>query len=180
MRKRQVRFEDVPNMIESMKGVSGLYIFHTHGQIWYIGKAVDFYNRFDSAYLKIDGTPAYVNKGILDILGYDYPLLSVIFVPIPMELIEEKEKEAIHKGCPMFNSSNNPRKSFNTIQAIAGEIVNESNKEWLYDEIIEHVKKYCNNQISSEWIEQALISNWKESYCSRSNKERMLRPKISA
>lgn len=177
-----VGFDDVPNMIENLKGVSGLYIFRTHGQIWYVGKAVDFHNRFISAYLKFDGTSAHVNEGIIDILGYEYyhcPL-NVIFVPIPVELIEEKEKEAIRKGCPVFNGPNNPRTSFNTVQAIAGEIVNESNREWSYDEIIERVWKYCNKQISSDWIEQALLSNWRESYCSRSNKERMLRPRKSA
>ncbi|QWH09831.1 GIY-YIG nuclease family protein [Bacillus mycoides] len=175
-----VRFDDIPSVIDSLRGVSGLYIFHTHGRIWYIGKAKDFHNRFSSAYLKFGGTPAHINEGIKDILSYEHFYLSTIFVPMPLELIEDKEKEFIHKACPIFNDLHNPRTSFNAIQAMTGEIVNKSSREWSYDEIIEHLREYCNKQISSDWIEQALLGKWRKSYCSRSNKERILGPEKSA
>ncbi|MDU2391862.1 hypothetical protein [Bacillus sp. (in: firmicutes)] len=171
-----IKFEEVPSMIDSLRRVSGLYIFHTHGHIWYIGKAVDLHNRFITAYLKKGGTPAHVNEGLkqrIDAKG----AMSVIFVPMSVELIEEEEKKGIRKFCPWFNDSHNPREVVNTIQVMAGEIVNNSNREWSYNEMVKHLWRHYMGQISSNRIDNALLSNWRISYCSRNNKKRILRPK---
>ncbi|MBO9131428.1 hypothetical protein [Bacillus sp. 165] len=173
------KFEDVPKMINSLREVSGLYIFHTLGHIWYIGKAVDLQNRFVTAYVKKGGTPAHINKGLKQRIDAGCAT-SVVFVPMALELIEAEEIRVIRKACPWFNESHNPRTKTNAIQAMVGEIVNESGREWTYDEMIKHLFRHYNAQLGCSRIEQALLSNWKESYCSRSNKERMLRPRNSA
>ncbi|PGL59677.1 GIY-YIG nuclease family protein [Bacillus cereus] len=175
----EVKFENVSNVIDELRGVSGLYLFHTLKHVWYVGKAVDLQNRFATAYLKKDGTPAHINKGLKQRIDAGCAM-NVIFVPMSVELIEKKEVEVIGRACPTFNDLHNPREKINAIQVLIGKIVNESNKEWSYDNMIKHLWWHYNGQILSNRIEKALTSNWCESYCSRNRKKRILKPKKSA
>ncbi|MGG3449575.1 hypothetical protein [Domibacillus aminovorans] len=175
---RQVKFEDVPNMIESLKGVSGLYIFHTKRHLWYIGKAECFRNRFINGYLKGRDAKQHVSDGILQRieLGLD---LSVIFVLIPKELIESEEKRIIHKACPWLNQEHNPRVSIRGIQRHIGQIVEDSQSEWSYERMRKHLFYYYSGQIATKRIEEALAnknSNLSR-YCGTVPSQGILKPK---
>lgn len=172
----EVKFENVSNMIDELRGVSGLYIFHTLKHVWYVGKAIDLQNRFATAYLKKGGTPAHINDGLKERINAGCAM-NVIFLPMSVELIEQKEVEVIGRASPTFNDLHNPRGKVNAIQVLIGNIVNKSNKVWSYDEMIIHLWWYYNGQISSNKIEKALTSKWRESYCSRNGKKRILKPK---
>lgn len=174
----EVRFEEVPNMIKSLKGVSGIYYFHTKGHFWYVGKAECFYIRFTQGYLKGRDAISYVNEGIKQRIemGLD---LSVIFVLIPKELIEIEEVNAIRKYCPWLNTDFNPRNSIRGIQRQIGQIVNDSQREWSYEELKKHLFYYWGGQLATKRIEEALENNtWDLSrYCRTVPSKGILKPK---
>ncbi|MFJ7831842.1 hypothetical protein ACIQXU_16650 [Peribacillus sp. NPDC097284] len=156
-KKTEVKFNEVPNMIESLKGVSGLYIFHTHRHFWYVGKAECFRHRFVNGYLKGKNAKQYVTEGLQERIGLGLEL-SVVFVEIPKELIESEEARVIGKLCPWFNKTHNPRDSIRGIQSQMGEIVQYSQREWSYEEIKKHLFYYYSGQIATKRIEEALAN----------------------
>ncbi|WP_182104087.1 hypothetical protein [Niallia taxi] len=153
----EVRFEEVPNMIKSLKGVSGNYYLHTKGHYWYVGKAECFYTRFTQGYLKGRDAISYVNEGIKQRIemGLD---LSVIFVLIPKELIGIEEVIAIRKYCPWLNTNFNPRNSIRGIQRQIGQIVKDSQRQWSYEEMTKHLFYLWGGQLGTNRIEQALMN----------------------
>lgn len=171
----EVNFENVPSVIDELRGVSGLYIFHTLKHVWYIGKAKDLQNRFVTAYIKKGGTPAHINEGLKERIDAGCAM-TVIFLPMSVELIDQKEVEVIGRASPTFNDLHNPREKVNAIQVLIGNVVNESNKDWSYDDMVKRLWWYYQGQISSNKIEKALTSRWSKSYCSRNSKKRILKP----
>ena len=156
-KKIEVKFNEVPNMIESMKGVSGLYLFHTKGHIWYVGETGCFRRRFVNGYLKGKNATEYIAKGLQQRieLGLD---LSVLFVKIPKELIQSEEARVISKTCPWLNKGLNPRDSIRGIQRQIGKIVQDSQREWSYEEMNKHLFYYYSGQIATKRIEEALAN----------------------
>lgn len=153
--KKQVKFDEVPQIIRELKGISGIYIFHTKGHIWYIGKAECFNNRFTKGYLRYNTTHTHVSKGLKQRMeqGLD---LSVVFVQMKKELIVSEEIRIIGKACPWLNVEHNPRESIRAIQRQVGQVVEDSQREWDYKEMIEHIFFYWGGQIASRRIEEAL------------------------
>jgi hypothetical protein len=177
-KKMQVKFKDVPNTIENLKGTSGVYIFHTKGHIWYVGKANGFRHRFVNGYLKGRDSKQHVSEGILQRieLGLD---LSVIFVLIEKELIDKEEARIIRKACPWLNQELNPRESIRAIQRHIGQIVEDSQREWKYEEMKKHLFYFYSVQISTKRIEEALVNKNKNlsRYCRTIPLRKVLKPK---
>jgi hypothetical protein len=156
-KKIEVKFEEVPNMIDGLKGISGVYIFHTKGHIWYIGKAECFRHMFTNGYLKSSDTQAHVSEGLKQRIEQGLEL-SVVFVLIPKELIESEEKRIIRKACPWLNQEHNPRVSIRAIQRHIGQIVEDSQREWSYEEMKKHLFYYYSGQVTIKRIEEALAN----------------------
>jgi hypothetical protein len=176
--KIQVKFKEVPNMIENLKGKSGVYIFHSKGHIWYVGKAECLRHRFKNGYLKGRDSKQHVNDGLIQRieLGLD---LSVVFVLIPKELIVSEEKRIIRKACPWLNQELNPRESIRAIQRHIGQIVENSQCEWSYEEMTKHLFYHYSGQIPSRRIEEALANKNKNlsRYCKTVPNQEILKPK---
>lgn len=172
------KFGEVSNMIDKLKGVSGLYIFHTKGHVWYIGKAQCFRHRFKNGYLKGRNAKQYVAEGLQQRieLGLD---LSVVFVVIPKELIDREEARVISKACPWLNGEFNPRDSIRGIQRLIGKIVEDSQREWTYGEMKRHLFHYWGGQIATKRIEEALANKDcnLSRYCGTNSKREILKPK---
>ncbi|MGG3467338.1 GIY-YIG nuclease family protein [Neobacillus pocheonensis] len=177
-KKIEVKFEQVPTIIESLKGESGLYIFHTKQHTWYIGETKDFRNRFVNGYLKGKDAKQHIDDGLLQRieLGLD---LSVVFVLMDKELIKKEETRVIGKACPWLNEKHNPRESIRAIQRQIGKIVEDSKREWSYDEMKLHLFYYYSGQIATKRIEEALAN--KEGnlskYCRTVPSKGILKPK---
>lgn len=179
-KKRQVKFKEVSNMIESLKGISGLYIFHTLGHIWYVGKAECFRHRFINGYLKGRDSKQYISEGLLQRIELGLAL-SVVFVEMEKELIPKEEARVIGKACTWLNQELNPRVSIRSIQRHIGQIVEESQREWSYEEMKKHLFYYYSGQIATKRIEEALANtNGNLSrYCRTAPSRRILKPKMN-
>ncbi len=174
----EIKFEEVQNIIESLKGVSGIYIFHTKRHVWYVGKADCFWNRFTSGYLKGRSAKSYVSEGLKQRieLGLD---LSVVFIRLEKELTEDVEAKAIGRACPWLNKGLNPRNSIRGIQGQIGKIVQDSQREWSYAEMKKHLFYYWRGQIATERIEEALANKNRNlsKYCGTVPSREILKPK---
>lgn len=178
----EVKFEAVSSMIESMKGISGVYIFHSKKHFFYVGKAGCFRHRFKGGYLKGRNSKQYIPEDIqvrIE-LGLD---LSVIFIEIPKALIHVEEAKIISMTCPWINEQLNPRESIRSIQRDIGDIVQSSQREWSYEEITRYLFFYrYGGQIATKRIEEALEnknSNLSR-YCSVESSKRILKPRVIA
>ncbi|MDN4524399.1 hypothetical protein [Fictibacillus fluitans] len=173
-----VKFEEIPDFIEDLKGVSGLYIFHTKRHIWYIGKTECFRNRFVNGYLKGRRAKQHVHEGLLQRIEPGLEL-SVVFSVMDKELLKNEELRVIGKACPWLNTKYNPRWSIGAIQRHIGLIINNSPREWTYEEIMRHLFFYYSGQIATKRIEEALTNkNSKLSlYCEPVSLQRILKPK---
>jgi hypothetical protein len=177
-KKIQVKFDEVPNMIESLKGISGLYIFHTKGHIWYVGKAECFRNRFINGYLKGRDSKQHVHDGLLKRIELGLEL-SVVFVLMDKELIKKEEARVIGKACTWLNTEYNPRESITAIQRQIGLIVEDSQREWSNEEMKKHLFYYYSGQIATKRIEEALANKNRNlsRYCKPVPSQGMLKPK---
>jgi hypothetical protein len=177
-KKIHVKFDEVPNMIESWKGVSGLYIFHTKGHFWYVGKSECLRNRFVQGYLKGRDSKQHISEGLLQRIELGLEL-SVIFVEMEKELIQKEEARVIGKACAWLNQDYNPRESIRAIQRQIGLIVEDSQREWSYEEMKKHLFYYYSGQIATKKIEEALANkNWNLSrYCRTARSKGILKPK---
>jgi len=177
-KKIQVKFEEVPSMIDNLKGKSGVYIFHTKGHIWYVGKAECFRHRFTNGYLKCNDTQSHVSEGLKQRIekGLD---LSVVFVLMPKELIDTEEIRIIRKACPWLNKEHNPRESIRAIQRLIGQIVEDYQREWSYAEMRKQIFFYWGGQLPTKRIEEALANkNGNLSrYCRTVPSKGILKPK---
>ncbi|MFJ7852332.1 hypothetical protein ACIQX3_05975 [Peribacillus frigoritolerans] len=153
----KVVFKEVPKNIESLKGVSGLYIFRTKGHIWYIGKADCIRNRFVNGYLKGRDSKQHVHDGLVQRIELGLEL-SVVFVLMDKELLKKEEARVIGKACTWLNTEHNPRVSVAAIQRQIGLIVQDSQQEWLYEEMKKHLFYYYRGQIATKRIEEALAN----------------------
>lgn len=177
-KNNNVKFEKIPDFIEDLKGVSGLYIFHTKRHIWYIGKTECFRNRFVNGYLKGKWAKQHVHEGLLQRIEPGLEL-SVVFSIIDKEVLKDEELRVIGKACPWLNTNYNPRWSIGAIQRHIGLIIDDSPREWSYEEIIKHLFHYYSGQIASKRIEEALANkNRKLSlYCEPVPLRGILKPK---
>lgn len=84
--------------------------------------------------------------------------LSVVFVLMEKELIEKEESRVIGKACTWLNRDYNPRESIRAIQRQIGLIVEDSQREWSYEEMKKHLFYYYIGQIATKKIEEALAN----------------------
>lgn len=152
------KFEKVPNIIENLKGESGPYIFHTKQHKWYIAETKRFRNRFVNGDFKGKDAKQHIDDGLLQRieLGLD---LSVVFVLMDKKLIKKEETWVIGKACAWLNDKHNPRESIRAIQRQIGKTVEDSKREWSYDEMELLLIYYYCGQIATKRIEEALANN---------------------
>jgi hypothetical protein len=174
----EVKFEEVPDVIESLKGISGLYIFHTKQHEWYIGKTKCFRNRFVNGYLKGRDAKQHVHDGLLQRIELGLEL-SVVFVLMDKELINKEESRVIGKACTWLNSEHNPRESIAAIQKQIGLFVEDSQRTWTYEAMKKHLFVYYRGQIATKRIEEALANKNRNlsRYCKPIPSQGVLKPR---
>ncbi|WP_350300244.1 GIY-YIG nuclease family protein [Peribacillus frigoritolerans] len=157
---------------------SGLYFYHVNGILMYVGKAIDFWNRFGYGYLKED-SKVHKNTDLMELIASSPEMVEVIFAPMDKSDLKEQETLWIQEYIPLFNEPDNPRYKTLALQKVIARTVNESARKWTYSEMRKHIFNKYKGKIKYELIDLALADEKRNltRYCSKNPKTQMLKPK---
>lgn len=175
-----VKWNELEKSKDKLQNVSGLYFYHVNGKLMYIGKSFDLWSRFGYGYLKIN-SKVHKNACLMELISAKSEMVEVVFAPLCKDLLKEQETLFIQAFIPQFNKAENPRYQVRSIQRIIARIVNETNREWKYAEMREHLFHKWRSKVPIEMIDEALAnkSHNLSRYCSAKPKPEVLMPRMN-
>ena len=172
-----VKFSEVKKYQNQLSQESGLYFFHVDEKLKYVGQSKDLWLRFTGGYLKKD-TKQHVNSRLLNLIETSPDEIEVLFVLMEKELLKITETLLIQKNVPEFNEIENPRRELHAVQKVIGRIVTESDRQWSFSEMRDHLYKGWYKKVPYDHINKAL-ADYKHltNHCKQSQKRQTLNPK---
>lgn len=172
------KFNELGKYKNMLNKVSGLYFYHVNKKLIYVGKSVDYWNRFGYCYLK-KGSKVHKNPNLKKLIEFKPEIVGVVFAPMDNKLLKEQETLFIQEFIPLFNKAENPRFEIQSIQKVIARIVNQTNREWTYDEMREFLSLKWKREVPFEKLDEALENkNHNLSrYCRTVPKQKILKPK---
>ncbi|MFE4140682.1 GIY-YIG nuclease family protein [Peribacillus sp. YIM B13472] len=173
----RVKFNELGKYQQNLVQESGLYFFHVNNKLKYVGQSENLWKRFNCGYLKKD-SKQHINANLLKLIESNPSSIEVIFVPMDKDLLKKKETIIIQRYIPEFNERENPREEIHAIQRVIGKIVDDSDREWTFSDMRNHLFDSWWKQVSYERIDKAL-ADFKNltKHCKQSQKKKTLNPK---
>lgn len=182
------KWNEIEEYQSQLKGVSGLYYWYrsNDSELLYVGEATDLYRRMKE-YQK-DKQKGINNKDLVKLIESESDSIMIAFQPIDSQgmskekfksHLKKEEARFIQKWIPLCNIEENPRHVIHSIQKVIGRIVNESNREWTFNEMRDYLFKEWWGKVLYEQLDEALANKQchLSKYCKTSQKKKTLHPK---